>query len=133
MGMARHLKRLLTHYGIDEEKPTASPTLINRITADMERYEAVLTDGVTNQQRKVTEWNTTKTTKKIAGVYDKKEYMPRGSTGPIKKGQANKIPRTKYVQKPNTKVTHTASKTVAVGPSAKAIVKAYIALLDLLK
>tara|TARA_B100001094_G_C18191900_1_gene807855 strand:+ start:5361 stop:5828 length:468 start_codon:yes stop_codon:yes gene_type:complete len=95
--MARQLKRLLKHYGIDEEKPKASKQLIKRIKADMNRYIAQIeeaiesdivhnprTDEVNNRVRYYMGDKVIKGQSSISG-----RSLGR-STGPVKKSGANK-------------------------------------------
>lgn len=155
--MARQLKRLLKHYGIDEAKPKASKQLIKRIENDMARYvaqaEQAIEERVTLDPRNIV---VDKREKKhvgdriIAGQSSLSGMSWGRSTGPVKKSGANKrsgggkehgecmgassrrivetIPV--YQVEPTFKKVRTGNK---LNTQLKNIVEAYTALLDLVK
>ncbi len=95
--MARQLKRLLKHYGIDEAKPKASKQLIKRIENDMARYvaqaEQAIEERVTLDPRNIV---VDKRVKKHVGdrlITGQTSLSGRSlgrSSGPVKKSGANK-------------------------------------------
>ena len=157
--MARQLKRLLTHYGIDEAKPQASKQLIKRIKKDMARYEAQ--GQVAAECNKTHDRTTIKGTKRetfLTGRYrvKKTQTLMSGkslgrSTGPIKLAGANKrtgagrehgeckgaAARTKTELIPMKEVRKTEYKRTKGGPSintqVEGIVLAYTKLLELVE
>jgi len=156
--MARQLKRLLTHYGIDEAKPQASKQLIKRIKADQSRYiaqiEEAIESDVTHNATRIT---VAKREKRLTGHrYTKTQTSLSGrshgrSTGPIKKSGANKrsgggkehgecmgaSTRTGYKITPLYQVETTEYKKSRMGltmnTQLKHIVEAYTALLELVE
>ena len=92
MGMDGDTRNLLKHYGLDEKKPTASPQLLKRIIADIERYKAAFTCNTIHNETEATEITAVKEANGYKVVKGQSSLTGRaygGSSGPVKKAGAN--------------------------------------------
>ena len=155
MGMDGDTRNLLKHYGIDEKKPTASPQLLKRIIADIERYKAAFTYNTIHNGTEATEITAVKESigyKLVKGQSSLSGRSYGRSSGPVKKSGANKrsgggrehgeclgaSSRTNFkavemhtVRHVETK--HKVAKNGDKDKQLKRILDGYIALLNLLK